>query len=73
MFQLMVSHNCGMTYGRDREAETIEELEPRMQQLDEEMLRWYLEEDGEPTYERVCGIHAGLLALVRSLRDEVAT
>ena len=70
MFQLMVSHNCGMTYVPDQEAETIEGLGPRMQQLDEQMYRWYLEEDGEPTYERVCGIHAGLLAFIRSLPRE---
>ena len=36
MYQLLVSYDCGVRYRPDREAEMIEELEPRMRQLDEQ-------------------------------------
>lgn len=60
MYQLMVSHNCGINYAPDQEAETLEELASRMAELDENMLHWYLMKDGEKDFERVCSIHIGL-------------
>ena len=71
MYQLLVSYDCGVRYRPDREAETIEELEPRMRQLDEQGLRWGLEQDGIPVYDRVCAMHLHLLATVAALRGEV--
>ena len=48
MYQLMVSHNCGISYHPDRSAETVEALEPRMRELDAQGLRWGLDHDGVP-------------------------
>lgn len=61
MFALHVSHNCGMSYHREVEAEKLDELRPRMAELDKGMLRWYLTKDGEDYWEEACGIHKGIL------------
>ena len=70
MYQLMVSHNCGISYAPDQKGETLEELEPRMAEFDNDMLRWYVEKDGEDFFDVACGIHKGIFALVRALRCE---
>lgn len=62
MFALHVSHNCGMSYYKEVEAETLDKLRPRMAELDENMLRWYLTKDGEDYLEEACGIHSWNIA-----------
>ena len=69
MYQLMVSYNCGIYYGFDSEAETLDELQLRMDELDGELLRWYVEKDGDMCAERLCGIHAGILALMDAINS----
>src|SRR3989304_4796585 len=48
MYKLMVSYDCGGDYVPDSESENINDLRPKMQDLDDQKLRWYLEKDGEP-------------------------
>ena len=72
MYQLVVSYNCGISYGPDRQAETLEALEPRMRALDEQLLRWYATKDGEDLTFPVCKIHRGLLAFVQRLNEQNA-
>jgi len=67
-YQLMVSHDCGISYRRDLSAETVEALEDRMRELDAQGLRWGLDQDGVPVYSVACKIHRDLLAFVRTLR-----
>ena len=58
----MVSYDCGINYSVDRETETVEELQERMNELDQEMLRWYVENDaGVPIPGELCAIHASVL------------
>jgi hypothetical protein len=62
MIKLMVSYDCGISYGMDSQAETIAELQPRMDELNRDMWRWYLEgDDGEQVLDAPCAIHAGIL------------
>lgn len=61
MFALYVSYNCGGSYFKEAEAETLDELRPRMSELDKDMLRWYLTKDGKDFFEEACEIHKGIL------------
>ena len=70
MYQLMVSHNCGMSYGPDRQAGTLEALEGRMCDLDEQRFRWYVTKDGEELMTPVCQIHHSLLAFIQYLNEQ---
>lgn len=62
MFALHVSHNCGMSYSKEAEAESLDELRSYMAELDESMLRWYLTKDGEDYWEEACRIHKPFMA-----------
>ncbi len=70
MFTLFVSNNCGGSYDKDREAETLEELRPRMDELDKSMLRWCLEKDGEEFWEELCDIHKNILTLMGQIINQ---
>ena len=67
MFTLFVSYDVGMSYFPERTAETLDELHPRMEELDTEMLRWYLEKDGEDYWEEACKIHKGIISFMEAL------
>jgi hypothetical protein len=71
MFTLFVSHNCGTTYFPEREAETLDELRPRMAELDESMLRWYLKKDGKDFFDEACAIHKGILAFMAQVNESM--
>lgn len=47
-------------------AETLDELRPKVQELDRKVLRWYLEKDSEDYWDEVCAIHKGIIGLLRS-------
>jgi hypothetical protein len=68
MFALHVSYNLGISYYKEREAKTLEELRPRMIELDNDLLRWYLTKDGEDYFEEACAIHAGLIQFVQEIQ-----
>jgi hypothetical protein len=70
MFTLFVSHNCGLTYFPECEAETLDELRPRMAELDESMLRWYLKKD-EDFFDEACAIHKGILAFMAQVNESI--
>ena len=61
MFTLFVSHDAGGSYDKEDEAESLDELRPRINKLNKSMLRWYLEKDGEDFFEEICDIHKELL------------
>lgn len=64
MFTLFVSHDCGGSYDKEHEAETLDELRPIMDNLDKSMLRWYLEKDGEDFWEELCDIHKKIFTFI---------
>lgn len=67
-YTLYVSHNCGMSYVPERESEDLESFQARCKELNEQMLRWSLEdEDSNPV--GVCGIHAGIMAMMTVLNE----
>lgn len=67
MYTLFVSDDCGISYCKEGKAKTIEELEPRMKKLDEDMLRWYIEKDGESYNDVICHIHKSILGVMTQL------
>ena len=64
MFSLMVSYNCGISYWPEHKAETVDELRPRMKELDEQWLRWYVGKDDGEFVDISCAIHSGLLEFI---------
>lgn len=70
MFTLFVSYDCGISYHPEKSANSIEELRQRMDELDNRMLRWYIDENGKSNFDNdcVCGIHKGIINFMESLR-----
>jgi len=71
MYELMVSYDCGITYNFDSGAEVVAELQPRMDELDNEMLRWYIERDGEMDMDAICSIHAHIFSFMDAINRKV--
>lgn len=69
-YELYVSYNAGITYSLEREANSLDELRPRMAELDASLLRWYVDKNGEPDYSVSCGIHSAMLSVIQMLRSE---
>ena len=69
MFALYVSLDAGCSYDFEREAETLDELRPRMAQLDEQLLRWYLTKDGKDYHDEVCRVHREILYGIEMVRQ----
>lgn len=69
-YTLMVSHDAGSTYFPDAGADTPQELEPRMAELDQEGWRWYLEGDDDFNY--VCARHKEITKFMQVLRGDCA-
>ena len=61
MYTLFVSYNCGISYSKEDKVETLEELQPKLDQLDKDMLRWYIEKDDKLNLDAVCSIHKNVL------------
>jgi hypothetical protein len=57
MYALFVSYNCGMYYKEEDKVETLEEIQPKLDKLDKDLLRWYLEKDGKQCLEVTCALH----------------
>jgi len=72
MIKLMVSHNAGMSYFCQKEANTIEELKPDCEKLNDEMWRWYLENTENPNklVGDPCAIHAGILSFIDGINKQ---
>jgi len=69
MYTLMVSYDCGISYHKEQQAETLDELKPRCAELDAQMLRWGIDdEDGRPVYDLVCARHQSLFRQIQTLR-----
>ena len=68
MFNLMVSYNCGISYTLDKSAKTKEELQPRMRELDQQMLRWYVDQDGNQLFDEdcICRIHKNIFEFMNN-------
>jgi len=66
MFILMVSYDAGFSYQKHQQAETVEELDPEMQRLDSQHLRWSLKDDSGNIIEgKVCAIHESIRTSIR--------
>jgi hypothetical protein len=70
MFVLFASMNCGTTYQEEAVGETLEELHPKMDELNTNHQRWYLEKDGQPVDDVVCAIHSGVILSIQQLTEK---
>jgi hypothetical protein len=61
-YTLLVSYSCGISYDKEMEADTIEELKPRMDECDRLYLRYAIEENSELSIKNVCAIHRNIIA-----------
>lgn len=66
MYELYVSYDCGTSYHKERAADSIEEFEPRMKELDKAWLRWYVEKNGDSVPDVQCAIHIGIIEVLHS-------
>ena len=67
MYKLFVSYSCGIDYHEEIKSENIEDLRPRMEKCDKEMLRYYVEKDGEQDFEEMCNIHRSIIGIMSKL------
>ena len=65
MFRIMSSVDCGCSYHPEAEAETIEELQPIMEELDKNSQRWYVEKDNKQVDDKICSIHKNILGVLK--------
>ncbi|KKK55775.1 hypothetical protein LCGC14_3071140, partial [marine sediment metagenome] len=66
MFKLMVSHDCGISYHEEATAETVEELLPKGEKLDEELLRWTIDDEADDIV-IFCDIHHQMVATMAAI------
>lgn len=68
-YKLNVSYNCGTSYRVERESDDLEELKKAGKKLDEQMLRWDIEdEEGEQI--ECCAIHKGIIDFMGKVREQ---
>ena len=68
-YKLNVSYNCGVSYGVEKESYNLEELKEAGKKLDEQMLRWDIEdENGEPI--ECCVIHKGIFSFMKAVNRQ---
>ena len=61
--KLMSSMDCGGSYYLEFETDDIEKIKKRGKELDEQMIRWYIEDnDGEISKKFMSKIHHDILA-----------
>lgn len=67
-YTLMVSRDCGTSFRADRTVDDLDDLEARTEELDEQRLRWYVEQDGMQLFSHVCAVHVGIIAAIDKIR-----
>ena len=68
-YKLSVSYNCGVTYGVERESDDLEELKKAGKELDEQMLRWDIEDENGEAIE-CCAIHKSIIGFMGKVRKQ---
>ena len=66
-YKLNVSHNCGISYGVEKESDNLEELKKEGKKLDEQMLRWDIEDEAGKQVE-CSAVHKGIVNFMGAMR-----
>lgn len=69
MLHLMVSTDAGCSYHRQQSAETVEELQPAIDQAAEDRFRWTVEDD-KGNFVAVTPIFEQIHSIMRQIREE---
>jgi len=67
-YTLFVSYNCGVNYHAEAESDNPEELIQQTQKLDEDMLRWSIE-DEEGNFVDISKIHKNIICSMEKIRQ----
>jgi hypothetical protein len=70
-YKLNVSHNCGCSYGVEKESNNLEELKKEGQKLDEQMLRWDIEDESGEQIE-CSAVHKGIVRFMEVMSKREA-
>jgi len=70
-YKLNVSHNCGCSYGVEKESDNLEELRKEGQKLDEQMLRWDIEDEAGKQIE-CSAVHKGIVRFMKVMSKREA-
>lgn len=68
-YKLNVSHDCGCSYRVEKESDNLEELKKEGQKLDEQMLRWDIEDETGEQIE-CSAVHKGIVRFMRAVRKQ---
>lgn len=68
-YKLNVSYNCGVSYRVERESNNLEELKEAGKKLDEQMLRWDIEDENGEQIE-CCGVHKGIIDFMEAVNRQ---
>jgi len=68
-YKLNASYNCGVSYRVEKESNNLEELKEAGKKLDEQMLRWSIEDENGNQIE-CCGIHKGIVDFMGRVREQ---
>lgn len=68
-YKLNVSHNCGVSYAVEKESYNLEELKKEGKKLDDQMLRWDIEDEKGEQIE-CCAIHKGIVDFMGAVREQ---
>ena len=70
-YKLNVSYNCGASYRVEKESDNLEELKKAGKKLDEQTLRWDIEDENGNQIE-CCAIHKGIIDFMGKVREQEA-
>ena len=68
MYTLMVSRSLGISYAAESHVTELKELDKLIEQLDKDLIRWYIEQDGVPLNCRISKAHQEALKLYQSIQ-----
>ncbi len=69
-YTLFVSHNCGTSYFPEKSSDNLADFVSRCEELDEQMLRWTLE-DEEGDLVSMSGVHARILSFIGTVIKQI--
>lgn len=69
MYKLMVSWDCGSSYGCDMKSNRVEDFNARIIELDDKMLRWCIEDEKENPVGIPCKMHREIIQMLSVINN----
>ncbi len=71
MYKLMVSQDCGASYYCERESYRIEDFKERTEELDNQMIRWGIDDEDNNPIGIPCKIHREIIQTMQMLNNQL--